>query len=337
MTIKAKALICDKDQKFRIEPVLLKSPGEEQILIKTCYSGLSIGTEFALVQNKISWGPYPLCTGYMGTGVVEEVGKTIDNFHVGQKVYFRAGEGMSLEDGTTVSAVSGTHCSHAVVTPNTTHGADALGPDCDMETSSMFVMPAVGLNGVNMANPETTQVVVVHGCGLIGFGVLAACVHRGCKVIVVDMKERQLELAKGFGADHVINSVQEDVLECVEQIAPGGADFVFECTGIPQCIDPAISLCRLQGTFVWQGNYGSEPLPFNFMNPHAKQLKMYFPCDDGLWPCRRAVLRNMASGALRWDKLITHRISFSEAPEVFERINKGTIDVLGLTIDWTEA
>jgi 3-hydroxyethyl bacteriochlorophyllide a dehydrogenase len=270
----------------------------------------------------------------MGTGIVEDVGTGVDNFKVGQKVYFRAGEGMSLEDGTPVSTVSGTHCSHAVITPNTTHGADHLGPGCDMETSSMFVMPAVGLNGVNMSNPGMGEVVVIHGCGLIGFGALAACVHRGCVVIAVDMKERQLELAKAFGADHVIDASREDVLQAVEAISPGGADVVFECTGLPKCIDSSITLCRLRGKFIWQGNYGAEPFPFHFLNPHGRQLKMFFPCDDGLWPCRRAVLRNMASGALAWDKLITHKISCHEAPEVFEAINNGQSDVLGLTINW---
>jgi len=38
----------------------------------------SVPTEFALVRNKISWGPYPLCTGYQGTGVIEAVGAEVE-------------------------------------------------------------------------------------------------------------------------------------------------------------------------------------------------------------------------------------------------------------------
>jgi threonine dehydrogenase-like Zn-dependent dehydrogenase len=62
---------------------------------------------------------------------------------------------------------------------------------------------------------------------------------------------------------------------------------------------------------------------------------MFFPCDDGLQPCRRAVIKNMAMGALKWEQCISHRIPFAEAPAMFERINRGTDpDIVGVVIDW---
>lgn len=51
-----------------------------------------------LIRNKLSWGPYPLCTGYMGTGVVEAVGAEIDNFRVGERVYFCGNNAMTLAE-----------------------------------------------------------------------------------------------------------------------------------------------------------------------------------------------------------------------------------------------
>ena len=42
---------------------------------------------------------------------------------------------------------------------------------------------------------------------------------------------------------------------------------------------------------------------------------MFFPCDDGLQPCRRAVVKNMASGALPWEHCITHRVTAAAAKE----------------------
>ncbi len=120
----AKALICDEKQNFSIEEVVLEGPAPDQVAIRTHYTGVSIGTEFALIRNKLSWGPYPLCTGYMGTGIVGAVGADIDNFKVGDEVYFRGNDAMALADGTRVSCVSGTHCSHIVTRPNTTHGVD---------------------------------------------------------------------------------------------------------------------------------------------------------------------------------------------------------------------
>lgn len=333
----ATALICDEQQHFHLERVTLKDPGPDQIAIKTHYTGVSIGTEFALIRNKISWGPYPLCTGYMGTGVVEAAGSAIDNFKVGDAVYFRANDSMAFADGRPVSCVAGAHCSRVVIQPNTSHGADHVFPGAGMDVAAMFVMPAVGLNGVDMANPRMGQVVVVYGAGLIGLGVVAACVQRGCVVVAVDINERQLALAREMGADHLINSATQDARAEVNQIAPGGADVVFEATGIPACLDPAIELCHEHGSFVWQGNYGAAPVSLHFLTPHGKRLRMFFPCDDGLQPCRRAVVKNMAMGALRWDKVITHRIECGEAPEMFARINAGTDrDIVGVVIHWAD-
>lgn len=55
-----KALMCDEKQDFSIRDIILKDLGSDEVLIRTAYSGVSIGTEFALIRNKISWGPYPL-------------------------------------------------------------------------------------------------------------------------------------------------------------------------------------------------------------------------------------------------------------------------------------
>jgi len=335
--VKAKALICSDKQNFTLEDVILKDPGPDQVAIKTHYSGVSIGTEFALIRNKISWGPYPLCTGYMGTGVIEAAGAAITDFKAGDKVYFRGNDSIELANGARVSSVSGTHCSRIVCKPHTDHGVAHMIQGASMEAASMFVMPAVGLFGVDMANPRMGQTVVVHGTGLIGLGVVAACAHRGCVVIAVDISEKQLSIANKMGADHLVNGASGNIEAEVRKIAPDGADVAFECTGIPKCLDPAIALCRHLGTFVWQGNYGAAPVSMQFLPAHGRKLRMLFPCDDGLQPCRRAVVKNMASGALKWEDCITHRIGFAESPEMFERINKGKEkDIIGVVIKWAD-
>ena len=335
--MKAKALICDEQQSFSIEDVVLTDPAADQVAIRTHYTGVSVGTEFALIRNKISWGPYPLCTGYMGTGVVEAVGSDVDNFNVGDAVYFRGNDGMALADGGKVSCVSGTHCSHIVIKPNTDHGVAPMVPGAAMDTACMFVLPAVGLYGVDMVNPQMGQTVVVHGVGLIGLGVVAACAHRGCSVIAIDINDTQLAVARKMGADHTINGAAQDMDVEVKKISPGGADVVFECTGIPQCIDPTIALCRQRGSFVWQGNYGDDPVSIHFLPAHGRRLKTFFPCDDGMQPCRRAVVKNMAMGVLKWEQCISHRIAFTEAPNMYQRINAGTDDdIVGVVINWQD-
>ena len=334
MNMEAKALICDEKQNFSIEEVRIAEPGPNQIGIRTIYSGVSIGTEFALIRNKISWGPYPICTGYMGVGRVEEIGDEINNFKVGDVVYYRGNGGMTLPDGRAVSCVSGTHSSHVVIAANSTHGAALVPEGAPLDAAAMFVLPAVGLYGVDMANPRMGETVVVYGVGLIGMGVVAFCSQRGCRVIAVDINDQQLAKAKEFGADIVINSAEQDVKQEIEKIVPGGADAVFESTGIPALINETTQLCKTHGSFIWQGNYGEAPVSFDFMNAHVRRLRMFFPCDDGWQPCRKAVVKQMAMGILPWEKLITNRISYKEAPEIFAKINKGDKDITGVVINW---
>ena len=335
--MKATALITWEDQTFSLEDVEIPGPDQGQISIKTEYTGVSIGTEFALIQNKISWGPYPLCTGYMGTGFVEDVGKNISNFKPGDRVYYRSNDAIRLPGDKPVSCASGAHASRVVLKPDTTHGAYHLRADADMETASMYVMPAVGLFGVDMANPRMGQTVAVYGCGLIGLGVIAACVQRGCVVIAIDLKEKQLKTAEAFGANYLVNGSTADVPAKIAELTGDGADVVFESTGIPTCIDKAIELCRPYGSFVWQGNYGSAPLSWHFLPAHGRRLKMFFPCDDGLEPCREAVIRNMALGILPWERCITHHADYLDAPDIYGKINGGDPEITGVTFSWKGA
>lgn len=333
--INAKALVCDEKQRFSIQDVKLPCPKNDQIVINTAFSGVSVGTEFALIRNKLSWGPFPICTGYMGTGVVETVGPLVNNIKPGDKVYYRANENMKrADDDTAITSTAGVHCSHAVITPNTTHGAYLLPENAPMDAAAMFVMPAVGLYGVDMASPKMGETIVVHGCGLIGLGAVAACSHRGCVVIAVDIDKERLALARRFGADHVIDSSTSDLAKEIDKLSSGGADAVFECTGIPECVNPTIELCKTYGSYIWQGNYGANPLPFNFLSAHGRKLKMFFPCDDGLQSCRQAVLKNMTMGVLPWNDVISHTIAYDSAPEMFRRINEGAQDITGVVIQW---
>ena len=334
--MKARALVCDCQRNFTLAEVELPEPADNNLVVRTTHTGVSIGTEFMLIRGTLDWGPYPICTGYQGVGVVEHVGADVRGFSVGDKVYFRDNRGIRLADGQPVSGVSGTHCSMAVIDPDNTSGVAILPEGVDEDAASSFVMPACGLFGVDMANPRLGQTLVVHGVGLIGLGVVAAASHRGCVVVAVDLQRRRLDIARQLGADHVINAAESDVREELAGIAPDGADVVFECTGVPACIDPAIALCKPLGKFVFQGNYGAAPITWHFLPPHGKKLTAYFPCDDGRAPCRRAVLKHMAAGALRWEHTITHRVEASDSPDFYARIDAGRADeVVGGVIRWS--
>ncbi len=333
--MQATALITHEGPTFACEDIILPDPRPDQIAVRTRYSGVSIGTEFAAITRKLDYGPYPLCTGYQAVGTVEHIGKDTVGFAVGDRVYYRWNRVFSLAaSGQKVSASQGAHTSAAILDTQGPRAFVAHLPEGVNEAAaSSFVMPAVGLNGVDMANPRMGDRVVVYGCGLVGLGVVAACSHRGCEVIAIDLETNRLDIAQKLGADHTIEGA--DANQAVHNIAPGGADVVFECTGIPACIDPAIALCRTHGTFILQGNYGRHPISYNFLPPHGKRLTMYYPCNDGEAPCRRAVIKNMGTGVLPWHHTITHKVASSDAPRLYRDILNGEAkNIIGAVIRW---
>ena len=88
----------------------------------------------------------------------------------------------------------------------------------------------------------------------------------GGKTIVAGTSkdEMRLRLIQELGADHIINIEEEDPVETVNEITSGKkADIVFECSGVPAAIDPAIEMLRKQGKYMQLGLFG-KPVKFNF-------------------------------------------------------------------------
>lgn len=332
----AQALICDDDQHFSLESFEIPLIKPDEILIETIYSGVSVGTEFALVRKKLDWGPFPLCTGYQAVGRVSAVGDEVEGYSVGDKVYYRRNYLPMELNGQRVNTAAGTHCSHAIIAPSRAEGLAHLPANADEMLSSTFVLPAVGFNAVDMAGVRMGDTVVVQGMGPIGLGALLAANLRGAVTIGVDLSPARLALARSVGIEHVIDASSGDLSAQVEAIAPGGADLVFEGTGVAANLDAAFKLVRKRGSFVFLGNYGNAPISYHFLVPHGKELTAFYPCNDGLAPARRAVIKLMASGALPWGKTISHVVTAQEAPEFYTAINQNQVaDLLCGVIRWT--
>jgi threonine dehydrogenase-like Zn-dependent dehydrogenase len=124
--------------------------------------------------------------------------------------------------------------------------------------------------------------VVVQGAGPVGIAALAVAKNAGAKqLIVIGGPKHRLELARSFGAEHVldIDEVREPAarLEAVRQWTGGhGADVVLECVGSPVAVVEGVELCRDGGKYLVLGHYcDAGPVAFN---PHVitrKQLQVF--------------------------------------------------------------
>ncbi|KAB2336300.1 zinc-binding dehydrogenase [Cytobacillus depressus] len=124
--------------------------------------------------------------------------------------------------------------------------------------------------GIDKAGIGFGHTVVIQGAGGLGLNATAIAKEFGATVIVIDSVESRLEIAKHFGADHVINMNEYETIEkraaLVYKLTNGkGADVAMELTGVPAAFQEGIHLIRLGGKYVSIGNL--SPGKFTSFDP----------------------------------------------------------------------
>src|SRR5438067_6753052 len=167
--------------------------------------------------------------------------------------------------------------------------------------------------------------VVVQGAGGLGGQAAAVAKDMGAStVIVVDQLPGRLELARAFGADHVINV--KEVTERKERVAlvrkwtgGMGADVACDFVGFPQVIPEGIEMLRQGGTYLEIGTISRgakielEPASLVWGAKRIVGVIMYDP-----WVIPRA-LDFLVRNRTRWpfDRLISHTYPLEKIDEAF--------------------
>ncbi|MBS9477570.1 L-idonate 5-dehydrogenase [Ancylobacter radicis] len=110
------------------------------------------------------------------------------------------------------------------------------------------------------------KTVLVTGAGPIGALCVAVARQRGAaEIIVTDIQDATLAVARKMGADHAINTARDPEGLAPWQAGKGRVDLVFECSAAAAAIRDAVSVLRPLGTLVQVGVAGPTPLPLNVM------------------------------------------------------------------------
>jgi 2-desacetyl-2-hydroxyethyl bacteriochlorophyllide A dehydrogenase len=118
---------------------------------------------------------------------------------------------------------------------------------------------AVARHAVNRTNPKPGDKVVIFGAGPIGLGAAISYKLAGAaSVVVVDILPTRLEKALLIGADAVINSAEEDVIERITAIhGPGatamgspraGTDIYLDAAGAGVVVETALKAAKHNAT-----------------------------------------------------------------------------------------
>lgn len=291
MEIKA-AVAHNEDEQLNIEKAELREPGADEVLIKIVATGVC-HTDAESMKGR--GAPFPAVLGHEGAGIVEKAGSAVTNVQPRDHVVLsysycgecsqcltghqnlcertvelnfggksKDGENRIYQDDQALSTFFGqsSFATYSIANKNNVVKVDKgvdlalLGPlGCGIQTGSGTVM--------NSLCPEPGTSIAIYGGGAVGLSAVMAAKIMGLKhIIVVDLHQNRLDLAKELGATHVLNGQEVNVVEEIKKITGGGVHYGVETTGAKPVIVQSVHALRVAGTVAIVGMGGDVTLNF---------------------------------------------------------------------------
>lgn len=271
--------------------------------------------------------------GHECIGVVEEVGSEVSDFAVGDFVIVP----FDHCDNTCVHCTNGAHAGctnlgftvsgqaeYALVTQaNGSMVKTESQPDAALIPSLLAlsdVMPT-GWHAAVSAGVQPGGTAVVVGDGAVGLcGVLAAVQLGAERVIAMSRHEPRQEIARAFGATHIVAERGKEGAALIAEITDGvGADAVLECVGTNDAIRTAFAVAR-PGARV-----GFVGVPHDVELPVGRMFQRNIGLAGGMAPVRKylpELLDLTLSGAIDPGRVFDLTLPLDEAPEGYRAMDE---------------
>jgi S-(hydroxymethyl)glutathione dehydrogenase / alcohol dehydrogenase len=337
-----------------IQEVDLGEPKAGEVLVRLEACGIC-HTDMYTASGADPSGYAPTVLGHEGAGVVEAIGEGVKDLAVGDHVVtlfspqcrecvhcrstktnlcmaIREEQNRGyLPDGTTrlsrgsepIRHFMGTSTfAEATVMPEI--ALAKVSPDAPLDRACLF---ACGLStglGAAMytAKVEPGSTCVVFGAGMVGLGAVAGCRLQGAeRIIVVDLSDDRLELARGQGATDLWKAGDDTVQRVLDETGGFGADYTFEATGLVSVMGQAVEAARMGWglcTVVGVAGKGEklEVIP-RFLITGRRVCGSSFGGVKGRDQVPQLVDRWLA-GDIDVDPFVSHRITLDEVNKGFD-------------------
>jgi len=284
----------------------------------------------------------PRIIGHEYVGEIVEIGESVTNWKVGELV---SGEG-HIVCGKCRNCLAGNGhlCKDTV----------GVGVNRDGAFAEYLVIPQENVRRCEKNIPEemyaifdpfgnavhtalsfelTGEDVLITGAGPIGIMAAAVCQHVGARyVVITDIKDERLELAKKLGIKYTVNTAKEKLSDVMEELnIREGFDVGLEMSGSEIALNTMIDHMIHGGKIALLGLLKSDSrvdwskIIFNGLiikGIYGRQM-------HETWYKMSAMLQ----GGLDISKIITHRMSVMDFEEGFAAMNSGSSGKV--ILDWT--
>ncbi|CEA09529.1 NADP-dependent isopropanol dehydrogenase [Arthrobacter saudimassiliensis] len=296
------------------------------------------GTDLHILKGDVPAVTPGRILGHEGVGTITELGDSVTNFKVGDKVilscvsadaqctFCREGlyshclgeEGQVGIGWIFGHLIDGTQAEYVRV-PYADTSMYALPENVKGEHGVLLsdILPTGFEIGVEYGKVKPGDVVAVVGAGPVGLSVmLTAGLYGASKVIAVDLDDNRIEQARKFGATHGVNSGGPNWREQVLAETDGwGVDVAVEAVGIPQTLQMCTQIVRPGGNVANVGVHGS-PVSLDMQDLWIQNIDI----STGLVNTNTlaTLLRLVAEGKLNADPFISHRFPLQDIMQAYD-------------------
>jgi S-(hydroxymethyl)mycothiol dehydrogenase len=342
-----------RNEPVSVETIVVPDPGPGEALVRVQACGVC-HTDLHYVQGGIG-DDYPYLLGHEAGGVVEAVGDGVTEVAPGDFVVLNwravcgqcrackrgrpwycfnthnATQKMTLADGTPLSPALGigAFAEKTLVAAGQCTIVDSAAPAAVAGLFGCGVMAGLGA-AMHTGNVGRGDSVAVFGCGGVGDAAIAGAALAGATTIIgVDVDDRKLEWARGFGATHTVNSRTEDPVAAIQALTGGfGADVTIDAVGLPEVYKAAFYARDLAGTVVLVGVPRPEmtlelPMLDVFGRGGALKSSWYGDC----LPTRDfpMLIGLFLQGRLPLDRFVSETIALDEVAAAFTKMEHGEV------------
>ena len=290
------------------------------------------GTDLHILKGDVPAVTDGRILGHEGVGVIEEVGAGVSNFKKGDRVLISCITSCGKCDACKKGMYS--HCANGGwILGHLIDGTQAeyvripyadtslyhvpKGVDEDALVMLSDILPTGFECGVLNGAVKPGDSVAIVGGGPVGLAaLLTAQFYSPADLIMVDLDDNRLEVARSFGATQTVNSRDGKAVEKVLALTGGkGVDVAIEAVGIPATFDLCQDVVAAGGHIANVGVHGkSVSLKLEKLWAHNVTITTRL-VDTVTTPM---LLKNVVAGRLTPTKLITHRYVLDEFMKAYE-------------------
>jgi alcohol dehydrogenase len=296
------------------------------------------GTDLHILKGDVPTVTEGRILGHEGVGTVLEVGSSVRNIAVGDRViiacisscgvciYCRSGnpshclaeEGAAGIGWILGHLINGTQAEMVRIpfADNSLYALPDMVPD-DAAVLLSDILPTGFEIGVQYGRVKPGDTVAVIGAGPVGLAVIAtAGLHGAAVVVAIDLDENRLALAKQVGATHCVNSSAPDWKEQVFALTDGyGVDVAVEAVGIPATFDMCTNLVRPGGNVANVGVHGA-PVTLDLARLWIQNINISMGLVNTT--TLGMLLKLVAQQKLPAEKFVTHRFAMADVMSAYE-------------------